>query len=737
MANMRRLSSLVLFVLLASPGGASVRAGDTPVTLEWDVIPVLTRYGCNSGHCHGKARGQNGFQLSLLGFDPDLDYQTLVQEGRGRRVFPASPDHSLMLMKPTGRIPHGGGPVLELDSPSYRVLRRWISQGFPRATPDTPSVVRISVEPSERILRYGEEQELAVDAHYSDGRTEDVTRLATFQSSESPIVSVNEDGLLRAGPIPGEAAIMARYLGLIAICKTSIPLPGEIAAEVYENLPRSNLVDPPVWEKLERLRLTPSPPADPATILRRSYLDIIGRLPTADETRAYLTDSSADRHRRLVDRLLERPEYPDHWANKWVDLLRPNPYRVGIKAVMNLDAWIRDAFRRNLPYDEFARAILTAQGSTFRENAATVFRDRRSPDEVVTMMSQLFLGIRLGCAKCHHHPFEIWSQEDFYSLAAYFARVGRKGSGLSPPISGGEEIIFVADKGEVRHPRTNDVLPPRPLFGEAGEIGAGADPRAVLADCIVSPENPFFARVMVNRVWADIMGRGLVEPVDDLRETNPPSNEALLDALADSFREGSYDLKALIRTIVTSQVYGLSSEPGERNVADTRNYSRHYRQRIRAEALLDSICDIAERPETFAAMPAESRSTAIWTHRTGSIFLDTFGRPDPNQDPPCERIPETSVVQALHLMNSPKLHEKLTSDSGRAARMAAGELSDAEIAEEIYLTVYSRFPNEEEREICRKLFAESPGKDDLSRRRRSAEDLLWALVNTPEFVFEN
>src|SRR5205823_5022290 len=318
----------------------------------------------------------------------------------------------------------------------------------------------------------------------------------------------------------------------------------------------------------------------------------------------------------------------------------------------------------------FVREIVTAQGSTFRHGPAVVFRDRRDPEEITTMMSQLFLGVRLECAKCHHHPFEKWSQEDFYSLAAYFARIGRKGTGLSPPISGGEEVFFAGGKGQVKHPVTGRVLEPRPLFGKTPPVPADGDPRRSLAEW-VTRDNPYFAKVMANRVWADLMGRGLVDPVDDLRATNPPSNPELLDALADHFRREGYDLKKLLRTVLTSHVYGLSSLPNERNVGDTRNYSRHYRQRLRAEVLLDAVSDITALPETFAAMPPGSRAAALWTVRTQSVFLDSFGRPDPNQDPPCERTSDTTVVQALHLMNAPNLHAKVTSEKGRAARLAA------------------------------------------------------------------
>jgi hypothetical protein len=374
---------------------------------------------------------------------------------------------------------------------------------------------------------------------------------------------------------------------------------------------------------------------------------------------------------------------------------------------------------------------VTAEGSTYHNGAVTLFRDRREPDEITTIVSQLFLGIRLECAKCHHHPFEKWGQEDFYSFAAHFARIGRKGTALSPPISGSEEIFFNVDSGTVAHPLTGEVLPPRPLFG-AAPAEPGEDPRMTLARWMTNPENPYFSQVIVNRVWADIMGRGLVEPVDDLRGTNPPSNGPLLEALSKAFVEQKFDLKQLIRTITSSYVYGLSSLPSERNISDTRNYSRHYRQRLRAEVLLDAVCDITEIRQPFSGVAPGSRAMEVWTHRTDSLFLDSFGRPDPNQDPPCERTGETTVIQVLHLMNSPELHSKVTSDAGRMARLAAGDLPPEKLVEELYLLVYARFPTDEERSVALKLF-----EDPQGNRRQAVEDLLWALLNTPEFVFKD
>ncbi|HEV3339395.1 MAG TPA: DUF1549 and DUF1553 domain-containing protein [Pirellulales bacterium] len=622
------------------------------------------------------------------------------------------------------------GERLTPGSDDYELVRRWIEQGMPRRLPTDPALTRITLAPAEHKLAAGQGEQLHVTAHYSDGSTREVTQRTTFQSNESAIVAVDKSGAVKAGMLPGEAAIMARYMGQIATWNTLIPPPDPVDEGVYAELPRKNFIDDLVWAKLRQLAVTPSEPASDSTFLRRAYLDVIGRLPTADEARAFLSDPSPSKRESLIDALLAREEYADFWANKWADLLRPNAYRVGVKATFSLDGWLRDAFRRNLPYDQFVRELVTARGSTWRNGAVTLFRDRREPPEIVTAVSQLFLGIRLECAKCHHHPFEVWGQDDFYGLAAYFARIGHKGTGLSPPISGGEELVFAGQSGSVAHPLTGEELKPKPLFGSAGSA-PDADPREVLADWMLAPENRFFAKVAVNRMWADLMGRGLVEPVDDLRTTNPASNEALLTALADHFRQVGFDNKRLIRTIMTSYVYGLSSVPGDRNIADTRNYSRHYRQRLRAEVLLDAIGDVTEVPESFAALPPGSRATEIWSHRVESLFLDAFGRPDPNQDPPCERTSETTMVQTLHLMNAPNLHHKVTSDEGRAARLAASGKTADEIVEELYLLVYARFPTSDERQVGNQWFATA------GDRRPAAEDLLWALLNTPEFLFKD
>ncbi len=702
------------------------------VKFELDVQPLLTSKSCNSGPCHGKQRGQNGFALSLLGFDADMDYRAIVQEARGRRIFPNAPEQSLFIQKATGELPHGGGIRIQKDSDEYRLILEWIRSGQSRTSPADPTLVQIAITPQPRSMTAGEQLQLTVTASYSDGSSRDVTAQCAFQSNEAAVLAVNSSGLLKAGQLPGEATIMARYMGNIATWSSAIPRPEPVAAEVYSSYPKRNFVDELVSQRWQELRLAPTEQCSDEKFLRRVYLDLIGRVPSADEARLFLQSPEPDKRERLVDTLLSRPEYADFWANKWADLLRPNPYRVGIKATRSLDAFLRESFQQNVPYDQFVRKLLTAKGSTWQNGAVTLFRDRREPDELVSITSQLFMGVRLDCAKCHQHPFEVYGQADFYSLAAFFSRVGHKGVGLSPPISGGEEIVFVKASGQVQHPLTGEVLPPKPLKSAPTSIGAEDDPREALVDWMVSPDNPYFAQVAVNRIWADLFGVGMVDPVDDLRATNPPSNPALLQALADHFRQVGFDQKRLLKTLVMSQLYSLSTRPNPTNYADNRNFSRYYRQRLRAEVLMDAVCDITEVEHNFSGLAKGTRAIQLWTNRTESEFLDAFGRPDANQDPPCERTRDSTVTQALHLMNSPALHEKIISDEGRCKRLAESSLKPAQIIEELYLATFARFPTAQELAGLEAEFA----KPD-TKRKTLIEDILWSLLNSPEFSYKD
>lgn len=722
--------AIALIAMAASPSHCEA---EQPLSFELDVQPILTSAGCNAGACHGKQRGQNGFQLSLLGFDSDFDYDQITRQARGRRLFPALPERSLLLQKATAELPHGGGQRFAVSTEKYNLLLKWIQQGALRSVSGEPKLEDVELAQADFSMRPGESQKLQVTAKYSDGSTRDVTSATSYLANEAAVVAVDPMGNITAGSLPGETAIMSRYMYHICVANVVIPQTHSLPAEYFVKLPRRNFIDDLVYAKLQKTATEPSPPVDDATFMRRVYTDLIGRLPSAMEAKDFLDTQSENKREYLVDRLLERPEYVDHWANQWADLLRPNPYRVGIKAVLNYDNWIRQQFRENVRYDDFARKLIEAQGSTWQNGAATLYRDRREPEEIATLISQLFMGVRLECAKCHHHPFEKWSQRDFYQFAAYFAKVDRKGTGLSPPISGGEEVVFVStSKASVKHPVTGEALEPHALFGQAPEIAEGTDPRASLADWMTSKSNEFFAKVQVNRVWAALMGRGLVDPVDDIRSTNPPTNPELLDALAKHFQVSDYDLKTLLKTIAISNVYSLSSIPTETNVMDRLNYSRHYRHRLRAEVLLDAVADITETPNSLDGMWSEAHANQVWTHRVNSMFLDTFGRPNENQDPPCERTPESTVTQALHLMNSPEIDRRIRSDDGRVARLAKSDMNATGIVDELYLSIFSRYPSAPER-----AYAVSVLDAAGDQRRGAIEDLMWAMLNAPECNIQN
>jgi hypothetical protein len=728
---MRFLILLTLFLGAAVP----VAADDAP-TLNFanDVLPLLSRAGCNAGACHAKPAGQGGFKLSVFAYDPKSDYRAIVKDGRGRRVFPAAPEESLLLKKPTMTVEHGGGVRLKADSDAYRTLLTWIKQGMPYAGAKDPTLVAVEVSPREGSYKKLATQPLRVLAKYSDGSTRDVTQLADFQSMEKELARVDEGGVVRVGKTPGEGVIVARYMGLVDVSRVTVPSEVVLPDSLYAALPVNNFVDPLVYARHKKLGIAPSEPCGGSEFIRRASLDAIGALPTAEEVRAFLDDPDPKRREKLIDRLLADPRYGDHWANKWGDLLRPNPFRAGVKSVYTLDEWIRQSFRENKPFDQFAREILTARGSTHRDGPVVVLRDRREPADITTFVSQVFLGLRLECAKCHHHPNEKWGQEDFYQFAAFFGQLRRKGQGISAPISGEAEFIgFVpGTSGEVRHPVTGEIMRPKPLDGPLAAVDPKHDPREALAAWVSQPDNPFFARATVNRVWGELMGRGIVHPVDDFRASNPPTNPALLDALAKDFVTHGYDLKHLIRTIMCSNVYQLSSIPNQYNARDTRNFSRFYRRRPTAEVSLDTLCDLTGVPESLQGLAPGSRAVRVWNNRLDSDFLDAFGRPNASADPPCERQAEGSVVQALHLMNSTRLMAKIGNANGRAARLAKSERTPVDIVNELYLAAYARYPNPKELEAATAAFTATG-----ATRQSATEDVLWALINSAEFVFNH
>ena len=725
----------VIFVLLIGGVAAQPQANgaeERPLSFVSDVLPILAKAGCSTSGCHANPEGQNGFKLSIFSYDPKADYDSIVKEGRGRRISPAVPERSLFLLKPTLQLPHEGGERITVGSEEHETLREWIKEGMVFRHPNEPTLDRISVGEALRKVKRGERGELGVLAYYADGTARDVTARADFTAGDDSFVTVDDEGRFQVGNKSGEGAIVVRYMGKVGITMLSVPPDGLLPAERYTALPINNFIDEHAVKRWAELGFLPSKLCSDSVFVRRAALDLIGTLPTSERVRSFLSDHSPDKRRHFVAELLAEPNWADRWALVWVDLLRPNPDRVGVKSVYVLDQWIRESFRQNKRYDQFARDILTVTGSTHRNGPAVVFRDRRAPADLTTSMSQIFMGVRLECARCHQHPNESWSQEDFFQFAAYFGEVGRKGTGVSPPISGSPEFVYHKPGGKVTHPVSGAVMPLKPPGGVEVQLESGRDPRQALADWMVSPENPFFARAIVNRIWGVMMGRGFVNPVDDMRTSNPPSDPALLDALAADFVAHGYDLKQLMGRIANSRVYQLSSLPNETNVKDTQYFSRTYRRRLSAEMMSDVVSDVTGVPDHFQGMPAGARALQTWNFKLGSDLLDAFGRPDSSEDCPCERNLEGSVVQALHLMHSEHLQAKLANKNGRVTKLVSSELSEAEIVEELFLTAMGRFPDKEETSLAVKQF-----KEPDASRQTATEDLLWALINSAEFVFNH
>ncbi|MBK8040285.1 MAG: DUF1553 domain-containing protein [Verrucomicrobiaceae bacterium] len=560
-----------------------------------------------------------------------------------------------------------------------------------------------------------------------------MTGLTDYISTEKAIASVNETGRVKASTESGETVIVARYMGQVAISRVDVPAEKLLPAERYAKLPLRNEIDKLVYARLQKVGYLPSDTCSDAEFLRRTSLDAIGMLPSVEEARAFLADKNPSKYEQWIDQLLERAEWADHWAIKWGDLIRPNPSRVGVKPVYLLDQWIRQSFRENKPWNRFVTELLTAEGNTHKNGPVAIWRDKREPIDAATFIGQIFLGVRLECAKCHHHPTEKWDQTDYYQMAAFFTQMKRKGQGISAPISGEpEQWWFAPGTASIEHPVTKVSLKPRPPADKEIPIAESQDPRAVLADWMTNPKNPHFAHAIVNRVWSSFMGRGIVDPVDDFRASNPPTNPALLDWLAADFVQHGYDLKHLMRTIMRSQIYRLSSLPNETNAADLKNYSRSYRRRLPAETLLDAVCAVTEVKETFSGMPPDALAKQTWNHKLESQFMDAFGRPNASSECPCEREAKPSVVQALHLMNSTKLQDMLVSSKGRVTRMAKSDAKPEQIVEELYLACFSRLPDAEEMTIATSAFT---AKD--ATRQTALEDVLWSLLNSAEFVFNH
>jgi hypothetical protein len=708
-----------------------------PINFGNQVVPVFTKLGCNSGGCHGKASGQNGFKLSLLGFEPGDDYVALVKEGRGRRVFPASPDHSLLLLKASGTVAHGGGKRMDPGSDEYKLVRRWIAAGLPYGQPDDLVVTDIRIYPEHRTMSRQSKQQLAVYAHYDDGSVEDVTRRAQYESNETEIAVVDATGLVRTLGLSGEAAVMARYQGKVTVFRATVPL--GLKTPAYEFKPQT-LVDRYTVPKWRQLGIVPSELCSDSQFVRRVYLDITGTLPTPSQVRKFLADAHSAKRDRLIDDLLDRPEYSYFFANKWADILRVKRGRIPNRAfgTFVFHGWIRRALAEDKPFDDFARAVLCATGDESKFPPAVWYKDIQTADQFVDNTAQVFLGLRLQCAQCHHHPYEKWSQDDYWGLAAFFGRVGRKVVPVAgQPIQFGRAvrvIVFNRPSGQVINKRTRQPAQPKPLDEEASRIGPNEDPRQKLADWLVSSKNPFFARAVANRYWAHFFGRGIVDPLDDMRVTNPPSNPALLDALAKDFAEHGYSLRHLVRTICKSRTYQLSSTPNEFNQHDKQAFARYYPRRVIAEVLFDAVCQVTDSPATFANLPrdrhAPHRAIMLPDESFASYFLDVFGRPQRISACECERVSEANLAQVLHMLNSNEVQAKLSRPGGRAETLAKDPRPDEEKIDELFMWSFSRKPTDAQRKLALEHLALHP-KD----KKLAYENILWALINTKEFAF--
>jgi hypothetical protein len=721
---MQRL--VLLFVLFSFSFACLADADELPcVEFVRDVIPVLTKSGCNAGACHGSFQGRGGMKLSLLGFDPQADFQAIVHDARGRRVFPSAPDESLILRKPTQRMPHGGGLRLTADSPAYRVLRDWIAQGMPPPAADL-HVTRLEVSPSEVVMQPGEQQSLTVRATWSDGQQRDVTGSAQYEVKEEAIATASPAGLV-AAVSSGRMSVTVRYTGVVAAVPVTVPFAGQAAAADFA--PR-NFLDELVAPEWRKLGLGPVALSSDEEFVRRVYLDLIGTLPTPDEVRALVADASVDKRTKLIDALLERPEYVDYWALKWGDLLRAHRRSLGEKGMASFTAWLKERLRENAPIDRITRELITAEGNLYTSGPVAFYFVDKTPEELAETTAQIFCGIRLTCARCHHHPFEVWGQEDYYALASFFTGVSRKDN-REQGMFGGAQGIKVSAAPSMKHPRSGAELPPRAFGWQPAAVVGAADVRRPLAEWLTGPENPRFARSVVNRYWGYLLGRGLVHPIDDLSTTNPPVFPPVLDALAADFVAHKYDLKHLLRTVANSRVYQLASDIDPDIDAEGKYFTRRIPFRLPAEVLLDAVNQAAGTKEAFANLPEGLRAITLPDSNVDSYFLTTFGRPRRTSTCECDRMNRLDLSQVLHLANGEAIHGKVTAAGGRVATLLESHRDDAAVIEELYLATLSRMPTSAERQTAGKFIASVPS------RKEAVEDLLWTLLNCSEFVMNH
>jgi hypothetical protein len=730
--------NLSRLTLLAAFASSSVFAAEAPRPLNFanDIVPILTKGGCNSGGCHGKSGGQNGFKLSLLGFEPQEDFEHIVKEARGRRVFPGSPEQSLLLTKGTAQLPHGGGKKLDPNSGDYADLVRWIREGMPYGKDTDPKMASISVEPATLTMPLKGAQQLQVTAHYTDGSTRDVTKRALYEANEKAMAETNETGRVQLFDLPGDVAVMVRYQGKVSTFRATVPLGAPV-----DKLPASRgFVDDLVFAKLKTIGMPPSDIADDGTFIRRVTLDITGRLPTAPEMKDFMASKDTNKREALIDHLLDSPEYADYFASKWSALLRNQRTQpTYARGSYLFHSWIRDSIAENKPFDQFVREVVAAAGDLDQNPPVAWYRQVKDMKQQMEDVAQLFLGTRMQCAQCHHHPFEKWSQQDYYGFAAFFSNVSRKPSSFV-----GEEMIYhKRGIAQTTNIRSKAAVMPTSLGGETLKLKPEQDPRFALADWMSAKDNPFFAHTLVNRYWKHFFNRGLVEPEDDMRETNPPVNPELLSALAANFVKSGYDMKQLIRTIVTSATYQLSAVPNAHNAKDRQNFSRYYPKRLNAEVLYDAVNTLLDVETTFAGQAPGTRAVALPdnSYNQTTYFLSVFGRPDSSSACECERSQEASLAQSLHLLNASEIQTQLSRGNGRADRLTKDTRPDDDKITDLYHIALSREPNADEVKFARAhLNKKTAGKssDEAYKGKKEAyEDILWALLNTKEFLFNH
>lgn len=704
-----------------------------------DVLPVMTKVGCNSGPCHGALAGKNGFKLTLRGYDPEADYFTLTRQALARRTERLEPAKSLILLKPTLTIPHGGGRRFPVGSPEYKIMSGWIAEGMPAPKDTDARVEELEVLPREISLRPGAEQQILVRAHYSDGSAKDVTRWAKFSSGDMSVATVDDLGRVKMAGY-GEAPVTVWYQSRVSFARLSVPFPVAIDPAVFKNAPRNNTIDDLVLKKLQFLHIPPSRPATDAEFIRRAYLDAAGILPTPAETEKFLADPSPDKRSRLVAELTARPEFVDYWTYKWSDLLLVSSKNLSPDQMWSFYDWIRESVQQNKPWDRFVYEIVTATGNSRQNGPANYFVIEHDPIQISENMTKAFLGTSITCAHCHNHPLEKWTQKDYFAMANLFARVRLKTGGFN---RGGldDATVYSSPSGDLIFPRLGRPLAPQPLDAAALSLDSPEDRRVYFAQWLTSPKNRYFAKALVNRVWKNFMGRGLVEAVDDLRETNPPSNEDLFNALTDDFIAHNFDVRTLIRTVMNSATYQTAAEPLKDNLQDEKYYSHYIIRRLPAEVMLDAISQVLQAPTQFDGYPAGTRALQLPDTQVNSYFLTVFGRPPREQTSAAERQSEPSITQALHVINGETLNDKLRAPGGSVEMLSKLGMPDERAVDYLFLAAFCRHPSAAEtKEMVADLQnaeAQRLASGNANPHRAALGDFAWALVTSKEFMFDH